>query len=156
MNTSHKLLLALALAASLAACKKDEPVPPPVVDIPAVTPTPPVAPAPSVAITKVDLGTAVGADMTIAAPTSTFKPSDTIYAAVTTTGTAPSALVKAKWSFSDNSVVNETTTELKDLAGVAVTDFHIAKPDGWPVGKYKVEISVDDKPPGVTEFTVAK
>ena len=44
MNTSHKLLLALALAASLAACKKDEPVPPPVADTPVVAPTPPVEP----------------------------------------------------------------------------------------------------------------
>ena len=156
MNTSHKLLLALVLAASLAACKKDEPVPPPVVDTPVVAPTPPVEAAPAVAIGKIDLGTAVGADMTIAAPTTVFKPTDTIYAAVATSGTAPSAMLKAKWSYQDGTVVNETTTELKDLAGAAVTDFHIAKPDGWPVGKYKLELSLDGKSAGTNDFTVAK
>lgn len=156
MNTSHKLLLAVALAASLAACKKDEPVPPPVADTPVVAPTPPVEAAPSVSITKIDLGTAVGTDMTVAAPSATFKPTDTIYAAVATSGTAPSAALKAKWSYEDGSVVNETTTELKDLTGAAVTDFHIAKPDGWPAGKYKIEVSLDGKSAGSSDFTVVK
>lgn len=150
MNTSHKLLLALALAASLTACKKEEPVPPPVVE------TPPVEVAPAVAITKIDLGNAVGTDMTIAAPTATFKPADTIYAAVATSGTAPSAKLDAKWTYQDGTVVDQSSAQLKDLAGPAMTDFHIAKPDGWPVGKYKVEVSVNGNPASTAEFTVAK
>lgn len=158
MNTSHKLLLALALTASLAACKKDEPVPAPDVSAapPAAVPAPMPAEAPAaVTVTKFDLGNAVGTDMTIAAPSTVFKPTDTIYGAVATTGSAPTVAIKTKWSYQDGSVVNETT-QILNPTGPAVTDFHIAKPDGWPVGKYKVEVFVDGKPAGATDFTVAK
>lgn len=159
MLTSHKLLLALALTASIAACKKDEPAPAPAVSTtpPAAVPAPMPVQAPStVAVAKIDLGSAVGTDMTVAAPSTTFKPTDTIYAAVATTGNASSAELKAKWSYQDGSVVYENTSYLADLAGPNVTDFHIAKPDGWPVGKYKVEISLNGSPAGSADFTVAK
>ena len=28
------------------------------------------------------------------------------------------------------------------MSGPQVTDFSISKPDGWPAGKYKVEVSL--------------
>jgi hypothetical protein len=159
MNSSHKLLLALALTASLAACKKDEPAPAPEVSatppVAAAAPMPVQAPS-TVTVAKIDLGSAVGTDMKVAAPSTTFKPTDTIYAAIATTGTASSAELKATWSYQDGSVVNEDTTYLKDLAGPNVTDFQIAKPDGWPLGKYKVEISLNGSAAGSADFTVAK
>ena len=31
---------------------------------------------------------------------------------------------------------------------------YISKPSGWPVGKYKVEVSVDGSPAGSKEFEV--
>ena len=52
------------------------------------------APAPAAAapfqVTRIDLGNAVGADKKVAAPTTTFKPADTIYASIVTEGAAPS------------------------------------------------------------------
>ena len=37
----------------------------------------------------------------------------------------------------------------------ARTEFHISKADGWPAGKYKVEVSLNGVPAETKEFTVA-
>jgi hypothetical protein len=57
--------------------------------------TPPPAPAP-VAVSSVDLGSAAGPDQKVTAAATTFAPKDTIYAAVSTTGMAPSAVLNAQ------------------------------------------------------------
>ena len=38
--------------------------------------------------------------------------------------------------------------------GAATTAFHISKPDGWPTGNYKVEISLDGKVVATKDFSV--
>src|SRR5690606_33156205 len=116
---------------------------------PAPTTMPEPAPAPAAAsasVTSVDLGNAVGADMKVAASSTTFAPTDTIYASVATATSDPAAAVPgkltAKWSFEDGQVVNEESKDL-NLSGDDATEFHIEKADGFPAGKYKVEISLD-------------
>ena len=105
------------------------------------------------------LGNAVGADMRVTAPMSSFSPKDaTIYAAVSTgtSDTAASVAGKlgAKWTHVDSSqVVHEETKDIT-FAGDNVTDFQISKPDGWPTGKYKVEISLDGAVVQTREFEV--
>jgi hypothetical protein len=112
------------------------------------TPAPAPTPMPATAsVTSVDLGKAVGADMKVAAPATTFAPKDTIYASIGTTTSDPAATVpgklSVKWTHVDsNQTVNEESRDLK-LMGSNNTEFHIAKPDGWPKGKYKVEVSLD-------------
>jgi len=151
-------LIAVALAGSivLAACGKKEEAPPPapVVTTPAPAPAPVATPAPApVAVASVDLGTAVGPDQKVTSPTTTFGPKDTIYAAVSTTGMAPSATLNAKWSYQDGQTVNDSSQTIAPN-GPAVTTFHISKPDGWPAGNYKVEISLDDKSAATKDFSV--
>jgi len=153
-------LIAVALAGTLAlaACgKKEEPAPPPVATQappPAPVATPPPAPAPApVAVASVDLGTAVGPDQKVTTPTTTFGPKDTIYAAVSTTGTAPSATLSAKWTYQDGQTVNDSSQTIAPN-GPAVTTFHISKPDGWPAGTYKVEVSLDGKSAATKDFSV--
>ncbi len=38
--------------------------------------------------------------------------------------------------------------------GRAVTEFHIAKPDGWPLGNYQVEVFLDGKSVETKKFEV--
>lgn len=154
------LIVALAGALALSACgKKEEPAPaaPPPATTPAPAPTtpPPAAtPAPApVAVASVDLGTAVGADQKVTAPTTTFTAKDTIYAAVSTTGSAPTATLVAKWTYQDGQLVSESNQTLAPN-GANVTTFHIAKPDGWPAGNYKVEITLDGKSVASKDFSV--
>lgn len=157
-SVSQTLTFAVAMAGALAltACgKKEEPAPPaataPVAPAPApVTPPPAAAP---VAVSSVDLGTAVGPDQKVTAATTTFAPMDTIYAAVSTTGKAPSAVLNAKFTYQDGQTVNESSQTIAPN-GDAVTTFHISKPDGWPAGNYKVEISLNGTSVSSKDFSV--
>lgn len=155
------LVLSSALIASIAivGCKKKEeaqPAPPA-----ATTPAPaPAAVAATASVTAVDLGNAVGADMKVTTPAATFKPKDGIYAAVSTTTSDPAATVPgklgAKWTYDHNGMpmtVNEETKEIS-FTNTGVTDFKISKPDGFPVGKYKVEVSLDGAVVQTKEFEV--
>lgn len=160
IQRSHQatLVVALASAFALSACgKKEEPAPPapPPASTPAPAPapsTPPPAATPAaepVTVTSVDLGN----DEKVSAPTTSFAPKDTIYAAVKTTGSAPMATLAAKWSYQDGQTVSESSQPLAPN-GASVTTFHISKADGWPAGNYKVEITLDGKPAATKEFSV--
>ena len=54
---------------------------------------------------------------------------------------------------SDIQLVDESSQSIAPT-GAAVTTFHIAKPDGWPVGKYKVDVTIDGNPVASQEFEV--
>ncbi len=132
--------IAVALFATLAVagCKKKA-------DEATTTPPPasePAAPAPAAAmtVTTVDLGNAIGADNRVAAPMSNFAPTDTIHASIGTDGPTAGTLT-AKWSYEDGQVVDSTDKSI--AAGPQVTEFSIAKPDGWPTGKYKLDVMTD-------------
>ena len=155
------VLAAMLGTAALVGCKKKEeapPPPPPVAAEPA--PLPPPAPVAATAtVSSVDLGNAVGADMRVTAPMTSFSPKDTIYAAVSTATSDPAASVPgklgAKWTHVDsNQVVKEEPAKDMTFTGAGVTDFQISKPDGWPTGKYKVEIMLDGAVVQTREFEV--
>ena len=155
------LIAAIAGALALSACGKNEDhpstapaaAPPPVAPAPApVAPASAPAPAP-VAVASVDLGSAVGPDQKITTATSAFTAKDTIYAAVSTTGTSPNAVLSAKWTYQDGQTVNESNQTIAPN-GPAVTAFHISKADGWPLGNYKVEISLNGQSVASKDFSV--
>ena len=152
--------LALLAVAVMAGCKKKDdtsPVPTASTPPPVVTPAPAPAPARTVTVTSVDLGSAVGPDFKVTTPTTVFKSTDTIYASVSTMAsdaTMPiSGRLTAKWTFGDGQAVNEETREF-NFMGPGTTEFHISKPDGWPVGKYRVEVSLDGKLAATKDFEV--
>ena len=144
--------LAILAVLVLGACSKKEAEPPPPTPVPA-TPVPtPVA----FKVTSVDLGKSIGDDKRIKDAATTFGRHDTIYAAISTEGVSPKATLKARWTFgAKGTLVNE---EARDIAptGPAVTEFHIAKPSGWPPGKYKLEVSADGTTVSTKEFDVLK
>jgi hypothetical protein len=114
------------------------------------------APAPAAfAVQGVEVGKQIGADKRVSSPSTTFAPKDTIYASVATEGAAPSKTIAAKWTFGSGKLVKADSQTIAP-SGPEATEFHIAKPSGWPVGKYKVEISVDGSPAGSKEFEVKK
>jgi len=104
-------------------------------------------------VNTIDLGSALEADGRIAAPSSDFRPSDTIYASVVTEGASPNVSLTARWTYGDGQVVSESTRTIAPT-GPAATEFHISKPDGWPAGHYKVEITANGAPAGSREFQV--
>jgi hypothetical protein len=168
----HTALAAALLATlALAGCKKQEPeaamppaaataaapmptesAPPP--PMPATVPAPATTAAPAataMTITSVDLGTAIGSDNRVAAPMTEFIKTDTIHASVATDGSAAGTL-GARWTFQDGQVVH--TEDKSVAAGPQITEFSVSKPDGWPAGKYKLEVLRDGKPVQTREFSV--
>jgi hypothetical protein len=152
MNLRLDLVVLAALLLALTACgKKEEPVKK------VEAPPAPTAPAPAAGVTvsAINLGTAVGPDKKVTKGTDTFGTKDTIYASVDTTGSG-TATLKAKWTFrrdGKEAIVKEDTMTIAPT-GAATNEFHISKPDGWPVGNYQVEIFVADKSAGTKTFTV--
>lgn len=106
-------------------------------------------------LSSVTLGKAIGADKKVTAASETFAKGDTIYASVDTTGSGSATLV-AKWTYTKDGKtvpVKEDTATITPT-GPATTEFHISKPDGWPVGTYQVEVLVDGKTAATKSFNV--
>ena len=154
MKRTRLLILGVACVAvpiALSACKRAETPPPPP---PAAAPAPTAAPAPApFRVGTVDVGNAIGADKRVTTPSTTLAPGDTIYASVATTGAAPSVTLVARWTYGDGQIVTEQN-QLIAPTGPANSEFHISKPDGWPVGSYKVDILADGAPVASKTFEV--
>lgn len=117
------------------------------------TPSTPAVTTPPLRVTAVDLGRAVGADNRVTTAASTFDRDDTVYVSVATEGSVANVPVTARWLDQDGQVV-DTETRNVEHAGPAVTAFRVDKPDGWPGGRYRVQVSVGDQVVQTREFTV--
>lgn len=157
LSKLRHIAIAAASVVALAACgKKEPPAPPPPPSAPAPAPMPAPPPAPvGVTLFTVTLGKAVGADKKVSSPSETFAKGDTIFASIDTTGTG-SATLSARWTYSKD---GKTVTVKEDTATISATgpstsEFHISKPDGWPLGTYQVEIAVNGKSAATKSFKV--
>jgi hypothetical protein len=106
-----------------------------------------------VQVVAVDLGKNIGEDKQVTEKIETFKPGDTIYASIHTSGGSPESKLGVKWTFQDGQVVDQSEQAIAPN-GAAATEFHISKPDGLPPGNYKVEVFVDGSPVQSREFKV--
>jgi uncharacterized protein YfaS (alpha-2-macroglobulin family) len=101
----------------------------------------------------IELGSQIGEDDRVLAPSQVFAPGDTIHASIETEGEAQNVLIAARWSYEDGQTVAESS-ETISTASPSVVEFHIAKPDGWPTGRYRVDITANGQPAGNREFEV--
>lgn len=147
---SYALIVALAGTVALAGCKKKEEAvaPAPVVTEPAPAPVEP-APAP-VSATSVTVGNTAAADKSVAA-VSTFGVKDKIIVSVKTdAATAANAAIDAKLTYQDGQVAGQQTANvMAEDAGTTNVEFTKATP--WPAGKYKVDVTVNGQPAGMTQ-----
>jgi hypothetical protein len=158
MRMRSTIATTILVAMLMAACGGKSESPPP-----ARPPTPPAPPPQAAApptqpaafrVVSVNLGKAIDPSKKIVTqPATSFAPGDTIYAVVVSDGTSPSVALKARWTYQDGQLVDETAQTIAPN-GPAATEFHIAKPSGWPTGKYKVEVSANGAGVAVKEFAV--
>ncbi len=157
------LLVAIIGSVAIVGCKKKEeavPAPAPTIAEPIAAPAP--APAATASVASVDLGTATGPDMKLTATTMSFKPKDKFIVSVGTTTSDPAASVAgkltAKLTFTNGAEIMPVDEKTQDfnLAGAGTTNFEFSKPDGWPVGKYKVDVSLDGAVVQSKDFEVTK
>jgi hypothetical protein len=109
--------------------------------------------ASAVRVSDVKLGRAVGADKRVTDESDDFRPTDVVYAVVETQGSGSPAELRARWTYEDGQVVDESSRNIS-AAGGDFTEFHISKPSGWPKGKYKVEILLNGQPVETEDFEV--
>jgi hypothetical protein len=107
----------------------------------------------AVSVSDVKLGRSLGADKRVSDQTDEFRPTDVIYAVVETRGTNPNTELRARWTYQDGQVVDESSRNIS-AAGEDVTEFHISKPSGWPKGKYSVQILLNGSPVESEDFEV--
>jgi hypothetical protein len=140
---SSLIVLCLSLTVWTAACSKSDRE----VDTAQTQVTEPVK------VSSVELGRGVGTDKRVTDPTEEFHPNETIYASVMTTGSASNAELTARWTYQDGQIVEESTQTITPT-GDAASEFHVSKPDGWPAGKYRLEVLVNGTPSATKEFEV--
>ncbi len=147
---SYALIVALAGTVALAGCKKKEEA---VVTAPVMTEPAPApmmeTPAP-VATTSVTVGNMAAADKSVAGM-STFASSDKIIVSVKTdAATTANAAIDAKLTYQDGQVAGQQTASvLAEDAGT--TNITFSNPKPWPVGKYKVDVTVNGMAAGMTQ-----
>ena len=101
--------------------------------------------------TTIQLGRSLNSDNSIGNHATSFKPDDTIYAAVLTDGIA-SGTISARWTYAGR-VISEPQKQVR-YRGPAATEFHIQNSGGFPAGEYEVELFVDGTSAGVRKFRV--
>ena len=106
-------------------------------------------------VSSVELGSSVDAKYEIRANGTSFAPKENIYAAVKTEGEGHATLA-AKWIFNGDQTVHQDSKTLDTMGAAQTTTFMISKPDGFPAGDYKVEISLAGEPVAGKAFSVKK
>lgn len=155
MNNALRLLALALVAAGLVACQKEPaPTPPPKTTAPVPAPAPTPAPA-AVSVSAANLGSAVGADKKVTQAKESFAKNDTIHVSVDTAGSG-TATLKARWTYlhEGKPVPVKEDTQTIEATGPSTTEFHVSKPDGWPLGDYQVEVLLNDQVVQTKKFTV--
>ena len=104
-------------------------------------------------VSDVTLGRSIGADNRVTNTTAEFGTRDTIYAVVETNRATAGGTLAAHWKFEDGQTVDESSRTIPANTE-SVTEFHIANPNGWPAGRYSVEILINGTPARTEVFTV--
>jgi hypothetical protein len=101
----------------------------------------------------IQLGRSLNSDNTVGNFTTTFKPGETVYVAVVTTGSG-SATIGVRWMYAGR-VVDEPKKQVS-YKDVAATEFHLQTASALPPGDYSVEVFIDGQSVGTRPFKVEK
>ncbi|KAF1724241.1 hypothetical protein [Pseudoxanthomonas japonensis] len=149
---SYALAAALVGTVALAGCKKkEEPVvAPPAAVEPAPAPAEPVPAPMPVSATSVTVGNTAAADKSVAA-VGMFGVKDKIIVSVKTDAATPAnAAIDAKLTFQDGQVAAQQTANVV-AGGADTTNIEFTKATNWPAGKYKVDVTLNGQPVGMTQ-----
>ena len=135
-------LLTLVLAVIAASCgpsDKGAPQGPPPTAAAAATATPPGA-AGMPHIASIEIGRSVNPDSTMHDATMLFIPTDDVWASVIVEGNAPRATLQARWLTDGGGVLEQSSQEITPTGRTVVAFHAAARPGGWPLGRYKLEL----------------
>jgi len=104
-------------------------------------------------LVKMDLGRSVNPDNTMRDATYLFIPADTVWVSVEVEGAGPRTTLQARWQTDAGAVLDQSSQEVTPGDHTAVA-FHLARPDGWQLGKYKVDVLANGVAMGSKDFEV--
>lgn len=90
---------------------------------------------------------------TLGSPTTSFAPTDTVYAEVQTTGTAGEYTLYAKWFAPDGTELADYGMRVTE-AGPKRTVISLSKHDGWAKGQGRIEIAINGELEETVTFDV--
>ena len=102
-------------------------------------------------VSSLQMGKAINPDKTVAAFTSQFAPTDTIYLVVLNAKPGKGTLA-VKWMLGTR-VVSEDSRQVS-YTDAAATEFHLQNAVGFPDGSYRVEVLLDGKPVGSRTYSI--
>ena len=100
---------------------------------------------------SIQVGKSLNSDNSVGTLTTTFKPNDTIYAAVLTDGSGRGTL-SAKFTFGGR-VIAEPEKRVT-MKGSGATEFHIEYSAGFPPGDYDIELFLNGQSVGMRRVRV--
>jgi hypothetical protein len=141
----------LAATTALTGCSNPPPPPPPLTR--PVQPTPPAPLSPPFTVTTMNLGKAVYTDNSVTAPTDSFGRKDTVFLSVVSDGVDPAVILRVRW-YGPNGILLQEGSQTVSSVGPNATAFHLDNRSGLALGKYSVEVFVNDRPAGSKQFEV--
>lgn len=97
------------------------------------------------------IGSVLGADGTATAPKATYSVNDTLYASLPAGKFPSGANARIYWTFAKDGMSHK---EEEKKVGAGPVNFEFSQADGLKVGKYNVQIDVNDRPVGIVDVVV--
>ena len=102
-------------------------------------------------LSNIQVGRSLNQDRSVGAPSTRFKPTETVYVSIHTTARGK-GIIGVRWKYG-NHVIDEPTKTIS-TDGPDATEFHLQNSGGFPVGDYTVEVFIDGKSVGTRNFSV--
>jgi hypothetical protein len=104
-------------------------------------------------VETLQLGRSLNADNSVAEPTTTFKPNETIYVSALNAARGDGT-IRVKWYYGTQLLSDRE--KVVSFKGAGATEFSLQSAGNFPPGDYSVEVEVDGQPVGKRNFTVSK
>ena len=104
-------------------------------------------------IETLQLGRSLNEDKSVAEPTTTFKPNETIYVSALNTSRGDGT-IRVKWYYGGQ-LLSDREKQVS-FKGAGATEFNLQSAGNFPPGDYSVEVEVDGQSVGKRNFTVSK
>ena len=104
-------------------------------------------------VETLQLGRSLNEDNSVAEPTTTFKPNETIYVSALNPARGDGT-IRVRWYFGSQ-LLSDREKQVS-FKGAGATEFNLQSAGNFPPGDYSVEVDVDGQSVGKRNFTVSK
>jgi TRAP-type C4-dicarboxylate transport system substrate-binding protein len=104
-------------------------------------------------VETLQLGRSLSADNSVAEPTTTFKPNETVYVSALNAERGDGT-IRVKWYYGTQLLSDRE--KRVSFKGAGATEFNLQSAGNFPPGDYSVEVEVNGAPVGKRNFSISK